>query len=78
MSNLCNQGLIRKVSIEGSPDRYDRIQRHDHIICKECGKISDITLQDLTESLQKQLEFQIDSYDLKINYICPECQNEKK
>lgn len=78
LSNLCNQGLIRKVSIEGSPDRYDRIQRHDHIICKECGKISDITLQDLTESLQKQLEFQIDSYDLKINYICPECQNEKK
>lgn len=73
LKSLYEQDLIGKVSIEGYPDRYDKIIRHDHLVCKRCGKLSDITLDDLTENLKQQTGVDMISYDLKINYICPEC-----
>ena len=73
LASLCEQNLIRKVCVEGYPDRYDKTVRHDHLVCKECGKLSDITLEDLAEKLQKQIGVPMISYDLKINYICAEC-----
>ena len=73
LSFLHGHGLIRKVSVEGYPDRYDRTVRHDHLVCRQCGKLSDVTLEDLTETLQKQIGVPMISYDLKISYLCPEC-----
>lgn len=73
LSYLCEQGLIRKISVDGYSDRYDKIEKHDHLICKKCGKISDIMLEDLTSKLQNQTDISILSYELKLNYICDEC-----
>lgn len=77
LNALTAEGKIRRVSIEGSPDRYDRMERHDHLVCQKCGALSDVTLQDLTKTLEQQVGQEILSYDLKINYICPECRNKK-
>lgn len=74
LNTLCEQGMLRKVSIEGSPDRYDKNTKHDHLVCKQCGALSDKTFADLTESLSAQLGEPILSYDLKVNYICPSCR----
>ena len=54
LNRLWQDDLIRKVSVEGMPDRYDRIQRHDHLVCRRCGKLSDIDLGDLTAELEKK------------------------
>lgn len=72
---LCEQDRIRKVSLEGYPDRYDKIVKHDHLVCKKCGALSDIRLSDFTAQLQKQIPEEIISYDLKVNYICPSCRS---
>ena len=53
LKKLCDEGLIRKISLEGSIDKYDRIKKHDHLVCKKCGKLSDVCLGDLTASLQE-------------------------
>lgn len=74
LASLYKQGLIRKISVEGYPDRYDNIQKHDHLLCAKCGKLSDILLDDLTQQLQKQVNITLCSYDLKINYICEDCK----
>lgn len=74
LNALAAQGLIRKVSVPGCPDRYDRTARHDHLLCKGCGKLSDATLEDLTHSLAAQLGGPILSYDLQISYLCPACK----
>ena len=47
LNTLCEQGMLRKVSIEGSPDRYDKNTKHDHLVCKQCGALSDKTFADL-------------------------------
>ncbi len=78
LNRLWEQGHIRKVSVEGMPDRYDRIVRHDHLVCKECGKLLDICLEDLTGQLQKQVGVPILSYDLKLLYLCEECQKKQQ
>ena len=71
---LCEQDRIRKVSLEGYPDRYDKIVKHDHLVCKKCGVLSDICLSELTAQLQEQIPEEIIAYDLKVNYICSSCR----
>ena len=66
LNRLWQDDLIRKVSVEGTPDRYDRIQRHDHLVCKECGKLLDVDLGDLTAQLEQKAGTAILSYDLKL------------
>lgn len=73
LNKLWNENLIRKVSAEGMPDRYDRMEKHDHLMCRQCGKLIDVSLKDLTETFEKQLGFSILSYDLKLLYICEDC-----
>ena len=75
LNRLWEEDHIRKVSVEGMPDRYDRIQRHDHLVCKRCGKLLDVDLGDLTEQLEERVKLPILSYDLKLMYLCEECKN---
>ena len=77
LNRLWENGQIQKVSVEGMSDRYDRIAQHDHLVCKECGKLLDIDLKDLTRQLQKQVGVPILSYDLKLVYLCEECKAKK-
>lgn len=78
LNKLCDVNLIRRMSLEGQPDRYDRLLRHDHLVCQRCGKLSDITFGDLTASLKGQLGEDFLYYDLKVFYVCPECRDKEK
>lgn len=74
LNKLCDLRLIRRVSLEDSSDRYDRIEKHDHLVCQKCGKISDICFSALTQSLREQLGEEFLYYDLKLYYLCPQCR----
>lgn len=71
---LHEKKLIHKVTVEGMPDRYDSIQRHDHVVCTKCGKLTDFWFKDLTEELEEHLGFAITGYDLNVQYVCSECK----
>lgn len=73
LNALLEQGLIRKITMEHQADRYDRIKKHDHLICRTCGELADFDFGDLTENLKKQLHTDIFKYDLKVFYECPKC-----
>lgn len=77
LNALFQQGSIQKVSLEGQPDRYDKVYRHDHLICRKCGKITDLSLEDLTRKIEAETRISIESYDLKVFYICEECKKRK-
>lgn len=74
LNKLYRDRLINKISVEGMPDRYDRIVKHDHIVCQICGKLTDIQFEDLAETLKKQFGADFLSYDLKVFYVCPDCR----
>ncbi len=77
VNKLWKAGLIHKVSVENMPDRYDRTVKHDHLVCQGCGKLSDVSFEDLTASLRRQLGEGFLSYDLKVFYLCPDCRKQE-
>ena len=64
LNKLWEEGYIRKVAVEGQPDRYDRTERHDHLVCKVCGRLQDLELPDLTGQFQQQVDVPVLAYDL--------------
>ena len=78
LNALAEEGLLHRITESGSPDRYDRTERHDHLICSRCGRITDVRLPDMQERIREALGQEILSYDLRIRYICPACREQKK
>ena len=74
LASLCEEGMITKITSPGEPDRYDNVERHDHLICSKCGGIKDLYLSDITKSLKKEAGVEFDSYDLRLIYVCDKCK----
>ncbi len=74
LNSLVSDKLVRRIVLEGGPDRYDRMVRHDHILCDKCGKLSDVYIEDLSDRLERETGISVTSYDLNIHYLCDECR----
>lgn len=45
LDELCAQGKVRRVDVEGSAERYDaKMCRHAHFVCTSCGSVIDCDL----------------------------------
>lgn len=76
---LCESGEIKKVSIVGQPDRFDKILvQHEHVFCERCKELQDINVSDLHHMLEERTGIKILSYDLCLRYICPKCRKKEK
>ncbi len=73
LNSLCKQGVVKRLVMPNSPDRFDKVLRHDHMVCSQCGKIKDVFLPNMKELLEKETGEKIASYELRIDYICKEC-----
>lgn len=71
---LCREGKVRNLLLDEKSERFDKPMRHDHLICRGCGKLSDIRLADLKAQLEKDCGFELDDYDLKLFYRCEACR----
>ena len=77
LNRLGEEGLVGRISVEGSPERFDRAEKHDHLVCERCGRLADVSFDDLTASLRAQLGEDFSYYDLKVYYLCPQCRAEQ-
>ena len=75
LNRLWEEGRIRKLSVQGSPDRFDRIARHDHLVCRGCGRLSDVTLEALTGCLQRKVGVPLRGSDLHLHHLVTECRS---
>ena len=72
-------GMINRLHIDGTADCFDKIvEPHDHLLCDRCGKITDLRLPSLSKSIEETLGFEIETYDLTVHYVCPECKSAQK
>ena len=60
LNRLWQGELVRKVSVEGIPDRYGRIRRHGHPVCNSCVRLPDTDLGDLTAQLEEKAGAEIE------------------
>ena len=73
---LEREGEIRRISGEDGADRYDSSRvPHGHLYCVKCRRISDFDYPSFSESLG-ELVGEVESYELKVRYICPLCRAE--
>ncbi len=76
LNKLTDSGLLRRVSIHGEPDRYDRPEvPHEHLKCDKCGEVHDLWLDDMFEKLSDWSGISITSYELNLHYICDNCRS---
>ena len=72
---LEEEGLIRKISGEDGADVYDSaFTLHGHMICKVCKGIKDIEVPLLLDKLREFSGVDLESYELKLRYVCDGCK----
>ncbi len=81
LSILLNQKKIKKIRNGSTFDRYEaNMSLHYHMICKNCGSITDIDIpncKDVVENTQKFTNFSIESFQIEFYGICENCQKKK-
>lgn len=79
LNAMNDAGLIRRLHIDGVADCFDKIMEpHDHLLCDKCGKITNITLPSLCDTLENAVGSEIESYELTVHYVCPECRQKRR
>ena len=72
---LEEEQIIRRISGDDSVARYDSSYiPHGHLFCSECGNIFDFTIPDFDEQLSESSGAVVDSYELKLRGVCPDCR----
>jgi Fe2+ or Zn2+ uptake regulation protein len=78
LSYLMGAGLIQIVNVGNGPALYDQnLNRHDHLVCRHCGKVLDYVFRDLEQAMDKVAEatgFRIERAQALFVGLCPDCQ----
>lgn len=79
LNSLVESGLLEKVAVPDSADRYDHIlSKHYHIRCTICGNfhnVQDVSyFPDLDEKIAGVTNYRMDRHQIVFSGVCPECQ----
>jgi Fe2+ or Zn2+ uptake regulation protein len=68
-------GLVEEINFADKKIRYKLAskQHHHHIICSECGEISELPICLLSE-IKKLTNYKITKHTLEFMGLCPSCQ----
>lgn len=77
LKSLEAQKLIRRITGDTLSDRYDNSYvPHGHMICEDCGKVTDFNLPCFDKQLSEAIGSDFSSYELKVRYVCGECKSQ--
>ena len=83
LESLEKELLVRRVSTTGSASRFDaNVGPHQHLVCRVCGRMSDVSLPELTSEPVRHLGpeslggFVVDGIDVRILGRCATCRAE--
>ena len=72
---LEKERLIRRITAESTKDRFDgAFVPHGHLFCTVCECVRDFSIPELEQTLSDIAMDDIESYELKVRYVCPECK----
>jgi Fe2+ or Zn2+ uptake regulation protein len=82
LRHLKHAGLVAEISFGNGASRYDReTARHDHAICRECGRLVDFDLPatvELMRAAARRSHFRPESIHLTLIGVCSDCRNNQK
>lgn len=72
---LSEEGVVRRITLAGTPDRFDmNMSKHDHLVCNKCGRLRDVSLKGVRETIKELTGEDILSYELNAYYVCDDCK----
>ncbi len=78
LNHLAESNFILKIKTPNMPDRFDyRLEKHHHLVCKNCGKTIDVELRSLrlnAAALEQLTGFKIDANTISIAGTCNDCK----
>lgn len=81
LSFLVNKGLIQRFNLGSDLDRYEATtERHDHVVCKSCGKIVDVNMNSAFKTFKIPVPagFWIDNLTITVTGLCQKCKTKHK
>lgn len=76
LAELCQDGRLIKVSVEGSAERFDACcAPHVHHVCSSCGAVTDLSMDKI--SISHDFEG-VDHYQITFYGTCESCRNKTK
>ncbi len=74
---LKDAGLVHEINFGDGASRYDGVlERHDHAICNQCGKLVDLDMPEaakLMPAAARKSRFRPQSVHLTLRGVCPDC-----
>lgn len=80
LHTLVEQGYIRELALGDESSRYDsRISRHDHALCRSCGKLLDIPVEIIfslpaLQNAAQTVGIVLESHEVRLYGLCESCQ----
>ena len=78
LNQLADAGRLKKIPLADGSCRFDKTKEsHSHIVCEQCGAVSDVHLpsfQALEETIESETDFVLKSYDVVLRGVCPRCR----
>ena len=76
---LLEKNLLKEVALNNFKSKYEiSKENHAHLVCKECGGVEDIDLNESiyneSKSLAKNRDFDFNEVELNIYGICSKCK----
>ena len=80
---LTRMGVVQRIHRDADSGRCHAYMvceetHHHHLICKECGMVTDFTedkeLDSLVRQIEKRTAFQVEAHRLELVGLCPKCQ----
>lgn len=80
LSLLEDSNIVTSLSFGAAGKKYElgAKDHHDHLICTECGKITEFVDEDIEKrqhEITKELGFKMQDHSMQIYGICKECQS---
>ena len=77
LNGLVEMGRVRRVSMPGMADRFDRtLTDHDHLYCTCCGRVEDVQLDKapIEQAIASRPDLSIQRYSLNLYGLCSACR----
>jgi Fur family peroxide stress response transcriptional regulator len=81
LNMLVEEGKLRRIQVLGGPDHYDHMMgKHYHIQCIDCKEVGDVEVFSAIDLGEDELDlhgYELHSYEIVFNGICPDCQKKR-
>lgn len=79
LRSMEEEKLIRRITADDGADFYDSsFILHGHLICSACHAVRDVDTPDMLEELRQLSGADVESYELKLRYVCDRCRAENQ